>query len=86
VVLGYFFNVLLFMKKHLFLPALSTAAFCVLFAVAAHAQGPVIGGPAPDPTPTPDPTAVPLDGGASLLLASGVALGIKKLRDRRKAR
>jgi len=29
---------------------------------------------------------VPLDGGASLLLASGVAFGLKKLRDRRRAR
>lgn len=76
------------MQKHTFLTALSTAAFCVLLATAAHAQAPGSGGPGPDPTPTPtpDPTAVPLDGGASLLLASGVALGIKKLRDRRRAR
>jgi len=35
--------------------------------------------------PTPDPTAVPIDGGASLLLAAGVGLGLKKLRDRRRA-
>jgi hypothetical protein len=41
------------------------------------------GGPGPGTT-TPDPTAVPLDGGASLLLASGVAYGIKHLRNRRK--
>jgi hypothetical protein len=42
------------------------------------------GGPGPGtPDPT-DPTAVPLDGGASLLLASGVAYGIKHLRNRRK--
>ena len=38
------------------------------------------------PTPTSNPTPVPLDGGASLLLASGVALGLKKLRDRKKKR
>jgi hypothetical protein len=37
------------------------------------------------PTPTADPTPVPLDGGASLLLAGGVALGLKKLRARRRA-
>ena len=29
-------------------------------------------------------TAVPLDGGVSLLLAGGVAYGIKRLRNRRK--
>ena len=37
------------------------------------------------PVPTADPTAVPLDGGASLLLAGGVALGLKRLRARRRA-
>jgi hypothetical protein len=40
------------------------------------------GGPIPGPTP-PDPTAVPLDGGASLLLAGGVAYGLKRLRRRK---
>ena len=39
-------------------------------------------GPAPQ-TPTADPTAVPLDGGASLLLAGGVAYGLRRLRKRR---
>ncbi|MGI4874719.1 MAG: PID-CTERM protein-sorting domain-containing protein [Janthinobacterium lividum] len=38
------------------------------------------------PTITPNATAVPLDGGATLLLASGVALGFKKLRERKKKR
>jgi hypothetical protein len=37
------------------------------------------------PTPSADPTEVPIDGGASLLLAGGVALGLKKLRARRRA-
>lgn len=38
------------------------------------------GGPGPDP----DPTLTPIDGGVSLLLAGGVAFGIKRLRARRK--
>ncbi|MBC6698467.1 PID-CTERM protein-sorting domain-containing protein [Hymenobacter puniceus] len=46
----------------------------------AQAQGPGSDGP----TPNPAPTAVPIDGGASLLLAAGVGFGLKKLRDRRK--
>lgn len=58
----------------------------LLAGLASHAQAPgnggATGGP---PQPQADPTAVPLDGGASLLLASGVAFGLKKLRDRRRA-
>lgn len=73
------------MKKHTILSAFfGTAVFLLLTTATALAQ-PGTGGPTPD-NPPPDPTAVPLDGGASLLLASGVALGLKKLRDRRKAR
>jgi len=49
-------------------------------ALPAAAQ-PGSGGPTPGAT-----TAVPIDGGASLLLASGVALGLKQLRARRAAR
>jgi hypothetical protein len=37
------------------------------------------------PTPQADPTTVPIDGGASLLLAAGVGLGLKKLRAQRRA-
>jgi len=44
--------------------------------------GPVPGSPTA-PT-TNDPTAVPLDGGASFLLAGGVAYGLKRLRRRKK--
>lgn len=73
------------MKKYIFLNTLGGAVVCGLLAAApAQAQAPGSGGPSPTPTPTS--TAVPLDGGASLLLASGVALGLKKLRDRRRAR
>ena len=50
----------------------------LLLALGTQAQTPADGGPAPT-----SPTAVPLDGGASLLLASGLALGLKKLRQRR---
>jgi hypothetical protein len=72
------------MKKHTLLSAFSgTAVFLLLATATAFAQ-PGTGGPTPNTPPT-DPTAVPIDGGASLLLASGVALGLKKLRDRRKA-
>jgi len=47
----------------------------------AQAQAPGSGGP----TPTdPVPTDVPLDGGASLLLAGSLAYGVRKLRQRRK--
>ena len=40
------------------------------------AQGPGSTGP----TPSPPPTGVPLDGGASLLLAAGAAYGLRRLR------
>lgn len=64
----------------------SLAALTVgLLGLAATAQAqtgdPGSGGPAPG---NPPATQVPIDGGASLLLAGGVALGLKKLRDRRK--
>ena len=36
------------------------------------------------PAPT-GPTGAPLDGGASLLLAGGVAYGLRRLRQRRRA-
>ncbi len=71
------------MKKYSYLPSLAGALVVgLLAAVPAVAQQPSTGGPTPQPQA--DPTAVPLDGGASLLLAGGVALGLKKLRDRRR--
>ncbi|WP_254244147.1 PID-CTERM protein-sorting domain-containing protein [Hymenobacter sp. BRD128] len=46
----------------------------------AVAQAPGTGGPTPQ---APDaPTAVPLDGGTSLLLAGGLAYGLRRLRRR----
>jgi len=58
---------------------LATAFVFVTFL--SQAQSPGSGGPAPtDPV---SPTEVPLDGGASLLLASGVAYGLRRLRQRR---
>ena len=51
--------------------------------VPAHAQ-PGSGGPAPV---SGTPAAVPIDGGASLLLASGVAYALRRLRrNRRKSK
>jgi hypothetical protein len=57
------------------------AAALALVAFLGHAQ-PSTGGPVVT-APDPDPTSVPLDGGASLLLASGVAYGLRRLRQRR---
>ena len=45
---------------------------------AARAQGPPTGGPTPA-----GPTTTPLDGGASLLLAGGLAYGLRRLKQRR---
>ncbi|GAB3824258.1 PID-CTERM protein-sorting domain-containing protein [Hymenobacter jeollabukensis] len=51
----------------------------VLFVHAAQAQDPGSGGPTPG---APEPTAVPIDGGASLLLAGGALYALKRLRKR----
>lgn len=59
-----------------------TATLLLTLAGVAQAQAPGSTGPAPS-TPQADPTAVPLDGGASLLLLSGVAYGLRRLRNRR---
>ncbi|MDO7885242.1 PID-CTERM protein-sorting domain-containing protein [Hymenobacter cheonanensis] len=55
-------------------------ATLLLAAAAGYAQSPTTGGPTPQ---APTATEVPLDGGASLLLAGGVAYGLKRLRLRR---
>ena len=64
------------MKKTLLLLLLSGLPYLV------SAQ-PSSGGPGPG-TP-PAPTETPLDGGASLLLAGGVAYALRRLRPRRAA-
>lgn len=48
------------------------------------ASGEVVLAQTGGPTPGGSPTAIPLDGGVSLLLAGGVAYGIKHLRKRRR--
>ena len=61
--------------------ALATAGFWLATGtLATHAQAPSTGGPAPQA-----PAAVPLDGGASLLVAAGVGLGWRKMRRLRQA-
>lgn len=67
--------------KHLLSSATLLVAIWALTSISALAQ-PGSGGP----TPGAAPTGVPIDGGASLLLAGGVAYGLRKLRTRRQAR
>jgi len=59
---------------------LSLLGLVLLLTTAAQAQ-PGSTGPTPGP-PQATPTAVPLDGGAGLLLAGGVAYGLKRMRRR----
>jgi len=73
------------MRNATFLRQFAAAASLVLAigtAQQAWAQTPGTGGPTPT-DPIPDPTAVPIDGGASILLAGSVAYGLRKLRQRR---
>jgi len=78
----------MFIRKFpLVLPLLAGAALTILTGQTVQAQAPGNGGttggpPAPAPTPQADPTVIPLDGGASLLLAGGVAYGLRRLRRR----
>lgn len=62
--------------------AILTAGLLGLAATAQAQDNPGSGGPT---SGNPPATQVPIDGGASLLLAGGVALGLRKLRARRKA-
>ena len=67
------------------LPRLLLAGALLIGSIAAsHAQTPGNGGTTGGPPPPQNnPTEVPIDAGASLLLASGVAYGLKRLRRRR---
>ena len=65
--------------KHLLSSAALVLTVWALSSLSALAQ-PGSGGPAPAPA---DPTAVPLDGGASLLLAGGLGYAGRRLRQRR---
>lgn len=68
------------MKNSSFLRlVLATAGFWLATGSLTHAQAPSTGGP------SPQPAAVPLDGGASLLVAAGIGLGWRKLRSLRRA-
>jgi len=53
----------------------------ILPAFTAQAQGPGDGGPTPTEPPV---TEIPVDGGVSLLIAGGAALGLNKLRNKYK--
>ncbi|KAA9338780.1 hypothetical protein F0P96_07890 [Hymenobacter busanensis] len=56
----------------------AATALLLLAAHGAFAQDPGSGGPLPG-----TPTAVPIDGGASLLLAGGAAYALRRLHQRR---
>jgi hypothetical protein len=71
-----------FPMKNLFVVTALALSLSALSSISAQAQGPGSTGPQPD-ADEPAPTGVPIDGGASLLLAGGVAYGLKKLRARK---
>lgn len=60
--------------------ALATAGFWLATGTLATRAQPSTGGPAPQA-----PAAVPLDGGASLLVAAGIGLGWRRLHRLRRA-
>ena len=58
----------------------------IVFSLSLFANPPGGGdGGTPDPGGDPDAAAIPIDGGISLLLAAGAALGAKKLYDNKKS-
>ena len=79
------FPIILMKKATFHLILVTVGLFLTSAAFTGAMAQPGSGGPGPGTQP-PDPTAVPLDGGASLLLAAGVGFGVKRLRQRRQAR
>jgi hypothetical protein len=73
------------MNKAFILRALYATAGSILFTALSALAQPGSGGPGPGTQP-PDPSTVPIDGGASLLLAAGGAYGLKRLRAMRAAK
>lgn len=69
------------MKKKIFFSIISFAIF-FFYSLDSIATGPP--NPPNGPSCWPPPCSIPLDGGISLLIAAGVALGGKKLNDFRK--
>ncbi|MDO7874979.1 hypothetical protein Q5H93_09585 [Hymenobacter sp. ASUV-10] len=74
--------------KSFLLKTILPAMVIMLSATAISMAQPGGGGPVPGPGngggPGGGATDVPVDGGISLLLAGGVAYGVKHLRDRRR--
>ena len=70
------------MKKHLTLLAAITVLVIGAVTASLAQVGPVTGGPGPGGNA--GSTGVPIDGGASFLLAGGAAYAVRKLRARRK--
>ena len=66
------------MKKNIF-PLIISITIFFLFSLDSVASGPP--GPPMGPGCWPPPCTIPLDGGISLLLAAGIALGGKKFYD-----
>ena len=69
------------MKSFLLNSVLPTLVLALAVSAVAVAQP---GGGGPMPGNPLNPTPVPIDGGISMLLAGGVAYGIKHLRSRRR--
>jgi len=71
-----------------FITILTLSFVLVCFSVTSQGGPPIFpfGGGGEEPCGVPfDPCPIPLDGGASILLAAGLAYGGKKVQDRKKS-